>query len=76
MPFTCEDIKNRWPEFLYRELNEHEQAQFVQHIHQCNSCRQEEQQWTSLFDRFDTLAAGDGTDEAPRELFYRVKAAD
>ena len=73
MMFTCEDVKSRWPEYLYRELDEHEQAQCVQHIQQCSACRREERQWASVFSRFDVLAAGDGTNAAPQELIYRVK---
>lgn len=73
MAYKCNDLKDRWPEYLYRELNEHEQALFAQHLRQCPSCQQEEQTWKKLFTRLDVLAADDGTDKAPPELVYRVK---
>jgi hypothetical protein len=73
MTFQCDDIKQRWPEYLYRELDEHEQATFVQHLHQCEACRREEEQWKQLLTRFDTLAGDDGICQAPPDLVYRVK---
>ncbi|MBD3266977.1 hypothetical protein GF373_09930 [bacterium] len=73
MVFDCSDIKSRWPEYMYRELNEHEQAEFVRHLHVCERCRREEAGWDELFARFDVLAAEDGTNQAPPELVYRVK---
>jgi anti-sigma factor RsiW len=73
MALRCEDIQNRWTEYLYRELGEHEQADFVRHIQQCPQCQNEEQVWSGLVDRFDVLAASDGTRQAPPELVYRVK---
>ncbi|MDX9755274.1 MAG: zf-HC2 domain-containing protein [bacterium] len=73
MAYYCNDLKDRWPEYLYRELNEHEQALFAQHLRQCPACQQEEAYWKKLFSHLDVLAMDDGTDQAPPELVYRVK---
>ncbi|MBZ0257039.1 zf-HC2 domain-containing protein, partial [bacterium] len=71
MRFTCDEIKTRWPEHLYRELSEPEQTAFVQHLSQCESCRAEEAQWRALLGRFDGWAAEVG--DVPQELTPRVK---
>lgn len=73
MRFTCEDIAIRWPEYLYRELEQHELAQFRQHLRDCPRCRAEEAQWRSVLAQFDCLAGNDETLEAPPQLVYRVK---
>jgi len=73
MAFTCEDIQERWPEYIYRELSEPEQSGFVNHLAQCAVCRREEQAWRALLKQFDSIAGLDGTLDAPPELVYRVK---
>ena len=73
MAFTCDDIRERWPEYFYRELAEHEQSRFVNHLAECPTCRREEQAWRALLEQFDSMACLDGTMDAPPELVYRVK---
>ncbi|MFB3786009.1 MAG: anti-sigma factor [bacterium] len=73
MAFTCEDIRERWPEYYYRELAEPEQSRFVNHLAECPACRREEQAWRTLLKQFDSIACLDGTMDAPPELVYRVK---
>ncbi|MBI1389674.1 MAG: hypothetical protein GC154_14650 [bacterium] len=73
MKFTCDEIQSRWPEYVYRELTEHEQAEFVRHLERCPACRAEEAKWRGLLARFDGLAAADDSAEAPAELVFRVK---
>lgn len=72
MKFACEQIQERWAEYLYRELDEPELAQFAQHIQRCSICRQEEARWRNLFSRFDVMATADQTLEVPTELVFRV----
>ncbi|MFH1738807.1 MAG: anti-sigma factor [bacterium] len=73
MSFSCRDIQDRWSEYLYRELDEPEQAKFVQHIRKCRECSAEEAQWRGLLSRFDVMAVSDGNMEPPPELVFRVK---
>lgn len=73
MRYTCDDLRDRWPAFVYRELTEPEQSLFVQHLEECSRCRCEEEKWRDLLERFDTIAALDDSMEAPYELLYRVK---
>ncbi len=73
MSFTCHDIQDRWAEYLYRELEEPDQARFVQHIRRCASCRAEEDQWRGLLSGFDSMAASDGNMQAPPELIFRLR---
>ncbi|MBN2329335.1 MAG: zf-HC2 domain-containing protein [Candidatus Omnitrophica bacterium] len=73
MRFTCEDIKKRWPEYIYRELSEPEQSLFVRHLEECRHCRDEERQWREMLVEFDSIASLDGAMDAPPELVYRVK---
>jgi hypothetical protein len=73
MSFSCRDVHARWPEYLYRELDEPEQGRFVQHLQSCLRCRGEESQWRDLLSRFDIMTVSDGNTEPPRELVFRVK---
>lgn len=73
MSFSCREIETRWAEYLYRELEEPDQSQFVKHIQICPKCAADEAVWRSLLGRFDGMAAADGSMELPSELVYRVK---
>lgn len=73
MRFTCDDLRERWPEFVYRELSEPEQSLFVRHLEECSECRNEELEWRELLEQFDSIASLDGSMEAPPELVYRVR---
>ena len=73
MSFTCQDIRRRWAEYLYRELDEPEQSQFVKHINRCPKCGAEEERWRALLSRFDLMSASDGAMDPPPELVFRVK---
>jgi putative zinc finger protein len=73
MRFKCDDLKERWPEYIYRELPEHEQSLFVHHLEECEDCRAEERQWRSMLSEFDSIVLFDDSMEAPTELLYRVK---
>lgn len=73
MKFTCDEIQDRWPGYIYRELPESDQALFVDHLQHCPRCREEEIVWRKMLDRFYAIAALDGEVETPPELIYRVK---
>ncbi len=73
MRFKCDDLKERWPEYIYRELPEHEQSLFVHHLDECEDCRAEERQWRGMLSEFDSIVLFDDSMEAPTELLYRVK---
>lgn len=71
--FSCNDVRARWVEYLYRELDEPEQGKFVQHLRRCPQCHAEDSQWRDLLSRFDGMSVSDGNAEPPRELVFRVK---
>ena len=73
MNFSCNDVRARWAEYLYREMDEPEQGRFVQHLQRCPQCRAEESQWRDLLSRFDAMSVADGNTEPPPELVFRVK---
>ncbi|MGC9329168.1 MAG: anti-sigma factor family protein [Candidatus Hinthialibacter sp.] len=73
MRFICDDIHDRWPEYIYRELSEPEQSLFVRHLEECGPCRAKERQWREMLVEFDSIASLDGAMDAPPELVYRVK---
>jgi len=73
MRFTCEDVQERWIEYIYRELLEPERSLVVSHLQHCSACQAQEKEWQELFGRFDLMASMDGTMNAPPELIYRVK---
>ena len=73
MRFSCNDIQERWPEYIYRELSDPEQSLFVRHLEDCSDCRNQESEWRRLLGRFDSIATLDGATDAPPELVYRVK---
>ncbi len=73
MKYMCDDIRDRWAEYIYRELSESDQSLFVDHLQRCPSCRDDEALWRQMLVRFDSIAALDGTMDAPPELLYRVK---
>lgn len=73
MTFECRDVQDRWPEYIYRELDEPGRAQVDKHIQNCPECAAQEAEWASVLARFDSMAAFDGQMEVPQELVYRVK---
>jgi len=73
MAFACRDIEERWAQYLYLEMDDPAQAQFVQHLQHCPQCSQEEARWRALFARLDVTATTDETLEVPSELVFRVK---
>lgn len=73
MEFTCQDIQDRWSEYIYRELSEPEQSQFVAHLSHCPECASQEAEWRTILTRFDSIATMDGTMDAPSDLVYHVK---
>lgn len=73
MRFTCNDIHAKWTEYIYRELTEPEQALFVRHLEECDSCQAEEREWRNLLAEFDAMASLEGSTDAPSEMVYRVK---
>lgn len=73
MRFSCDDVKKRWPEFIYRELAAPEQSLFVRHLEKCAECRNEEREWRDLLEQFDSIVSLDESMEPPPELVARVK---
>jgi predicted anti-sigma-YlaC factor YlaD len=73
MGFSCRDVRARWEEYLYRELDEPDQGRIAQHLQRCPQCREEESQWRELLSRFDVMSVSNGDAEPPRELVFRVK---
>ncbi len=73
MRYQCENLREKWPEYIYRELPESEQSLFVRHLEECSTCQAEEREWRNLFQRMDRIAVLDDAMIVPPELVYRVK---
>ncbi len=67
------DINKYWPEYLYRELDEPECAQFAHYLHNSPEGKREEEQWREMLSRLDAMAVHDRSTEVPPELVFRVK---